>query len=141
MTNANTTQQLKSFNSLNWIHLLSSLEAGSNKVSSFEIRRYKSHASSNNKGLLSLWIVFSMQHIPESIRTARNRQHVHFVDCLPLWSSSVFSMIWKINRGTFLMSKGLRRTDTVKIKHPVRKCAYLMNTVSTDLPWSSWVSL
>lgn len=58
MTNVNTTQHLKSLDSLNWIHLLSSLEAGSNKVSSSEIRRYKSHASSNDKGLPSFWMVF-----------------------------------------------------------------------------------
>ena len=58
VTSVNITQQLKSFNSLHWIHLLSSLEAGSNKVSSSEIRRYKSHASSDDKGLLSLCIAF-----------------------------------------------------------------------------------
>lgn len=56
--NVNTTQQLKSFNSLSRIHLLSSLEAGSNKVSSSEITRYKSYPSSDDKGSLSLWIVF-----------------------------------------------------------------------------------
>lgn len=65
------TQKLKSFNSLNWTHLLSSLEAGRHDVSSSEIS-YKSRISSNDKGLLSL-NSFSARHIPESRkRTAGN---------------------------------------------------------------------
>lgn len=87
----NTTQQLKSsFNSLSRIHLLSSLEAGSNKVSSSEITRYKSHSSSG-KGLLSLWIAFQWDTF---LRVEKGQLETACTFCGLLTSSVFISVLY-----------------------------------------------
>lgn len=88
-------------------------------VSSPEIRRYKSHACCNGKGLFSLWITFQWDTF---MRLEKEQLEIVCVFLWLVYSFDLHDPLWVIE-ATFLTSKGLWRAATVKIKLTVQKCA------------------
>lgn len=110
-------------NSIPSVEFISFLWKQEVAASSPQIRRYKSHACCNGKGLFSLWITFqwdtSMKcHERQRERTAGNSMRIL---CRVYSFDLHWGSLW-VTEATFLMSKGLWGAATVKIKLTVPKC-------------------